>query len=126
MRRIVEGSAIGGLLVFGLSLGLFAAARLLSDDMSRGILLTFIGLPLLVLMSLVGGFIAAIRSRRVIGVLGSVIAAVVAVLFAAIVVAPVHGLSASTAYLVLAGFAGISIAAGHLIGAVGVPDRVNA
>ena len=125
MRRIVEGSAIGGLLVFGVSLGLFAAARLLSDDMSRGILLTFIGLPLLVLMSLVGGFIAAIRSRRVIGVLGSLIAAVVAVLFAA-VVAPVHGLSASTAYLVLAGFAGISIAAGHLIGAVGVPDRVDA
>jgi hypothetical protein len=126
VRRIVEGSAIAGLVVLAVSLGLFTAARFLSDDMSRGVLLTFIGLPLLVLVSLVGGFVAAIRSRRVIGVLGSVVAAAVAVLLAAIVVGPLHGLSASTAYLVLAGFAGISTAAGHLIAAVGVPDRVDA
>jgi hypothetical protein len=126
VRRIVEGSAIAGLVVFAVSAGMFAVSRFPSDDLSRGILLTFIGLPLLVLMSLLGGFLAAIRSRRVIGVMGSVVAAVGAVLLAAIVAGPLHGLSASSSYLVLAGFAAISTAAGHLIGAVGVPQQVDA
>jgi hypothetical protein len=125
VKRILDGSMIAGLLVFAVSLGLFTIARLLPDDLGRGVFLTFIGVTLLVLTSLVAGFLAAVRSRRVSGVVGSAVAAPLAVLVAAIVVAPLSGFNASTAYLVLAGFAAIATAAGHLIGAVGVPEQIS-
>jgi hypothetical protein len=125
MRRIVEGSAIAALVCFVVCVGLFAVISILPDDMGKGILLTFIGLPLVVMASLVGGFLAAVRTRRVIGIWLSVVAVVVAVLLAAILINPLHGLNAFTSYLIVAGFAAIAVAGGHLSGAAGVPEQAK-
>jgi hypothetical protein len=126
VKRIVQGSAIAGFVCFAVSLGLFAVVRLTSDDMSGGILLTFIGVPVLVLASLCAGWVAAVRSRRVAGVFGALVSAVAAVLLAGILLSPLHGWNAGTVYLLLAGLAAISTAAGYLICVAGVPDPVDA
>jgi hypothetical protein len=125
MRRIVEGSAIAALVCFVVCVGLFAVISILPDDMGKGILLTFIGLPLVVMASLVGGFLAAVRTRRVIGIWLSVVAVVVAVLLAGILINPLHGLNAFASYLIVAGFAAIAAAGGYLIGAAGAPEQAK-
>jgi hypothetical protein len=125
LSKVLEGSAIAGLVAFVGSVVLFVVVRLLPDDLSRGILLTFIGAPVVVLAGLWVGWVAAVKSGRLLGVVGAVVAVVVAVLFAAILVSPLRGINASTAPLILAGLTALSTAAGYLICAAGLPDRVE-
>ena len=125
MSRIAAGSAIAGVVVFAASLVLFIPARLLSDDLGRGVFLTFIGLPVLVVASLIAGWVAAVRGRRVLGVFGAVGAAILGILFAAILISPINGLNAGVVYLVYAGFAAVATAGGYLICVVGVPEEAG-
>ena len=125
MRRIAEGASIAGLVCLAASAMLFMVARILPDDLGRGVLLTFIGLPVMALTALVAGWMAAVRSGRIVGVIGVVVAVIVAILAAAVLVSPISGLNAGIAYLVVAGVAAISAAAGYLVCAAGLPERVG-
>jgi hypothetical protein len=125
VRRTVEGAAIAGLVCLAASAVLFIVARILPDDLGRGVLLTFIGLPVMAFAALVAGWIAAVRSGRIVGVIGVVVAILLAILVSAVLVSPVSGLNAGTAYLVFAGVAAISAAAGYLVCAAGLPERAE-
>ena len=68
---------------------LFIVARILPDDLGRGVLLTFIGLPVIALAALVAGWIAAMRSGRIAGVIEVALAVILAILVAAVLASPI-------------------------------------
>jgi hypothetical protein len=112
--RTFLGAAIAGLISFVVFWGLFTLVRRFPDDLDKGLVLVVI-MPLLFLGSLIAGFVSGVVTRMAVAVLWTLAAVAMGLVAAALLLHPLDASDAAYTYAIIAAFAVLPAAVGHLI-----------
>ena len=124
MKAII-GAAITGAICFGIFVGLFALVGRFPDNLDKSFVFA-VATPLLLIGSLIGGYISGVASRSAVAVVGTVGAVIASLAVAIVLFKPVAADDEARIYAFLAGMSIIPAALGHLIAVAFRPGVVRA
>ena len=122
--RPIAGPAVAGSVAFLMFLGLSVLVGRFPDGLDKGLAFAVVG-PLLCIGSLIAGYLSGAITQSVVAVVGAVAAVVAALAVAGLLTRPIDGADEPTTYLMIAAFAGILTATGHLIAVAFRPGAVR-